>query len=318
VRIVFLGTPATAVPSLRALASAGHTLSLVVSQPDRPVGRSRRLQPTPVKQAAVDAGWPCFQPTKVRNAAFRETLAAARPDLLVVVAYGRILPSQVLALPSYGAINLHFSLLPKYRGAAPVQWTLARGEAITGVTTMQMDEGLDTGDLLLQQEVSINDQEHTPQLIERLASIGAELLVETVGTLEQGTLKPRHQDPSAVTLAPILTKEDGLIDLAQPARLVEGHVRGFDPWPGGWLRRGDHRLRIVKARALGGPACEAPAGTVIERVAEGVVLACGAGTRLLLLTVQTEGRRAISALDALNGRQLELHEAFDPLPERKR
>jgi methionyl-tRNA formyltransferase len=209
VKVAFLGTPEAAVPSLEAIAGAGHRILLCVTQPDRPSGRSHRPAPPPVKRAATAAGVPVVQPERIRSDEFRTTLAALRPDALVVVAYGKILPRSLLEVAPRGGINLHFSLLPLYRGAAPVQWALARGERVTGVTTMFMNERLDEGDVLLQREVPIERDEHAPALEARLASIGAGVLVETLAALERGGLNARAQDHARASHAPLLYKRDG-------------------------------------------------------------------------------------------------------------
>jgi methionyl-tRNA formyltransferase len=311
VRVVFLGTPAAAVPPLHALIEAGHDLALVVTQPDRPSGRSRRPLPPPVKQAALDRGLELFQPGKVRNTAFRERLAACRPDLLVVVAYGRILPARVLALGTGGAVNVHFSLLPAYRGAAPVQWALARGEAVTGVTTMHMNERMDEGDILLQQEVAIARDEHAPALEQRLARVGSALLVETLRRQEAGELIPRAQEHAKATLAPLLSRADGEITPELSAAEIEGRVRGFDPWPGVWLLRAGKRLRLVEVRALEGTVPDEPAGSLVELTREGLLMACGHGTRLLLLRVQPAGGKPLAARDAVNGRHVRVGDRLE-------
>jgi len=311
VRVVFLGTPGVAVPALDALIEAGHDVALVVTQPDRPAGRSRRPLPSAVKQAALERGLELFQPVKVRGAAFRERLAAGRPDILVVVAYGRILPGPVLALGPGGAVNVHFSLLPAYRGAAPVQWALARGEAVTGVTTMLMNEKMDEGDILLQREVAITPGEHAPALERRLADVGSTLLVETVRDLQAGRLVPRRQDHSAATLAPLLSRADGEIAPDLRADEIEGRVRGFDPWPGVWLARAGRRLRLVEVRAAQGLDPGQPPGSLTELTREGLVMVCGGGTRLLLVGVQPEGRRVLGARDAVNGRHLQVGDRLE-------
>jgi len=305
VRIVFLGTPRAAVPSLRALIDAGHEVVRVVTQPDRPAGRRGRPLPGPVKIAAAKHGLDLIQPARVRNAAFREAIAECRPDLLVVVAYGRILTRAVLDLPRLGAVNLHYSLLPEYRGAAPVQWALARGEIVTGVTTMLMNEQLDEGDVLLQREVEILAGEHAPALERRLSELGSGVLVETLLGLESGALTPREQDHDAATFAPLLTRVDGEIDPALTAAEIEGRVRGFDPWPGAWVAGPRRRLRIMEAEALESGGSGEPPGTVLDLETEGLVLSCGEGSRLLVRKLQPEGGRAISARDAVNGRLLQ-------------
>lgn len=303
-RIVFLGTPEAAVPSLVALADAGHQVPLAVTRPDKPAGRSRQPQAPALKRAALGHGIRVEQPAAVRDAAFRELVLASEPELLVVVAYGRILPPEILDLPRLGAINVHFSLLPKYRGAAPVQWALVRGEHNTGVTTMQMSERLDEGGVLLQRELPIEHGEHAPELERRLARLGAEVLLETVARLGAGSLTPRPQVESGATLAPRLSAADGEVDLRLTARELEGRVRGFDPWPGVWVRRQRKRMRIVEARALEGRSASGPPGRVLELRPEGLVLACGDGSLLLVARVQIEGRRSMPAADAVHGRQI--------------
>jgi methionyl-tRNA formyltransferase len=304
VRGVFLGTPSIAVPTLEALVSAGHEIALVVTQPDRPVRRSTTPRPPAVKEAALELGLRVSQPVKARGRSFRESLERVAPDVLVVVAYGKILPRSVLEIPRLAPINVHFSLLPRYRGAAPVQWALARGETTTGVTTMLMSEGLDEGDVLLQEEVAVEPGEHAPALLDRLAALGAELLCRTLSGLQDGTIVPRPQDPSAATLAPMLRSEDGVADFRRSAREIEGRVRGFDPWPGVWARSRGRRFRVVEAAALEGETTSAPPGRVLELRNDALTIACGEGTVLAIRTVQPEGRRAQSARDIVNGRQL--------------
>jgi methionyl-tRNA formyltransferase len=318
VKLIFLGTPTPAVPSLRALIDAGHEVPLAVTRRDRPVGRSRQPQAPPVKRAALASGIEVFQPKRVRDAAFRDRLASVRPDLLVVVAYGRILTGEVLRLAPEGAINLHFSLLPRYRGAAPVQWALARGERETGVTTMSMNERLDEGDLLLQRTVPIEPTEHAPALQGRLAVIGAELLIETLDRIKTGSLEPRPQKDDEATQAPRLSAADGEIDRARSAGEIEGRVRGFDPWPGVWMRIGGRRIRIVSAHEVTGPPSPEPPGLISELTDEGLILICGGGSRLALETVQPEARRAMAARDAVNGRHLEPGQRLEEPPPRER
>ena len=309
-RLVFLGTPRVAVPTLSAIVEAGHEVSLVVTQPDRPAGRSRSPSATPVKRFALERGIELFQPAKVRNAAFREKIAFAQPEALVVVAYGRILPGKVLSIAPLGSVNVHFSLLPKYRGAAPVQWTLVNGDCVTGVSTMLMNEKMDEGDILLQRELPIEPEEHAPALQDRLAAMGAELLLETLSGLQAGSIEPRPQLHDAATLAPMISKEDGEIDPNLTAPQIEGRIRGFDPWPGVWLRRRGKRMRIVDGRALDLPPREEPAGTVVELTPEGLVMVCGGGC-LLLTAIQPEGKRVLTARDAVNGRQLQVGDRLE-------
>jgi len=304
VTLVFLGTPSWAVPSLEALLRAGHAIPLVVTQPDRPVGRSGTPRPTPVKEAARRAGIEVAQPRRVKDTAFLDLLASRAPDLLVVVAYGRILPRAVLDLAPRGAVNLHFSLLPRYRGAAPVQWALANGETVTGVSVMRMEEELDAGDVYIQVEVPIPEGEHAPALGARLAEVGARALADTLSGWDAAVRLARPQEPAAVTWAPLLRPEDGEADLLRPAREIEGRVRGFDPWPGQWARRAGRRVRLVEARALPGRVAPDPPGTVFALEREALLVACGAGTVLAVSRIQPEGRPVRTAREAVNGRQI--------------
>ena len=303
VRVVFLGTPAAAVPSLEAILDAGHDVPLVVTRADRPVGRSGTPSPPPVKVRAVEAGLRVLQPTRVRDEAFLSEIEKTKADALAVVAYGRILPAPVLAAAPHGAINVHFSLLPLYRGAAPVAWALARGETETGVTTFRLDEGLDTGDVLLARRVAIEAGEHAPSLLGRLATLGGALLVETLDGLARGTIVPRPQEHGLATLAPLISKEDGAWDPAWRAHEVEGRVRGLDPWPGVWAQRSGKRIRIVEARATDGTT-DRPSGTILELSGDRLLVAAAGGEVVAVASVQPEGRRAMGAKDAVSGRQL--------------
>lgn len=304
-RVVFLGTPETAVPALSAIVDAGHDVPLVVTQPDRPVGRSKTPQPTPVKMFAASRGLSVVQPERVRSAEFRDRISAAAPDVLAVVAYGRLLPRSVLDRACHGAVNVHFSLLPKLRGAAPVPWALARGDRETGVTIFRLDEGLDTGDTLMSRRISIESEEHAPALLARLAVEGAALLVETLAGLATGTVRPVPQDPGRATLAPILTRKDGHWDPAWSARELEGRVRGFDPWPGVWALHRGKRFRIGAARALPGMTAGTASGSLLAMGDDGLQLACAGGTVAAVASVQPEGGRAMSAREAVNGRLLQ-------------
>src|SRR5580658_8262399 len=232
-RLVFCGTPSFAVPTLEKLVEAGFHISLVVTQPDRPKGRGLELVSSPIKQSALKIGLPITQPARIKNNEdFLAQLTLLKPDAIIVVGYGRIIPRWMLDLPPLGNINLHASLLPKYRGAAPIQWAIARGESVTGVTTMKIDAGLDTGDILLQQEIEIASDDTSDTLASRLAEVGAKLLVTTLRGLQSGSIHPRKQDDSLATLAPILKKEDGLIDFSRSAAEILNRLRGFQPWPG--------------------------------------------------------------------------------------
>jgi methionyl-tRNA formyltransferase len=289
---------------LEALLTGGHDVRLAVTRRDRPHGRSARPIPPPVKTAAERTGIAVHQPTKVRNRAFLEALARHRPDVLVVVAYGRILPRSVLELAPRGAVNVHFSLLPAYRGAAPVQWALARGEHTTGVTTMRVEEELDAGAILLQREVPVAPGEHAPSLQERLSVVGAGLLLDTLAGLEDGTVVARPQDHGRATFAPPLERSDGEVDPSLTAAEIEGRVRGFDPWPGVWIACAGKRMRLVEASDTGRVDPTARPGRVLALEGDGLLIACGAGTLLRVVSVQPEGRRVLSARDAVNGRQL--------------
>jgi methionyl-tRNA formyltransferase len=296
--VVFCGTPRFAVPTLSKLVEAGFHLQLVVTQPDRPSGRGLEVFPLPVKQRAEQLGLPLAQPERIKsNEDFRAQLTALRPDAIIVVGYGRIIPQWMLALPPLGNINLHASLLPKYRGAAPIQWAIARGESITGVTTMKIDAGLDTGDILLQQEAPITSEDTAETLAARLAPVGADLIVETLHRLQAKTIHPRPQDHARATLAPILKREDGLIDFSKKAHEILNRLRGFEPWPGAYSIFRGRRLQVWKASALDRilPSAE----LTVE--AERLFIGCGEETALEVLELQVEGKRRISAADFIRG-----------------
>src|SRR5580692_5054303 len=249
-KLVFCGTPNFAVPTLEKLVEAGHSVPLVVTQPDRPRGRGMEVAVSPVKDAAVRLGIAILQPAAIKNnTEFRDQLAAIRPDAIIVVGYGRIIPEWMIDLPRLGNLNLHASLLPKYRGAAPIQWAIASGESVTGVTTMRIDAGLDTGDILMQREIPIALEDTAETLGPILASLGAELMIETLRELEGGQIHPIPQDPSRATLAPILKKEDGRMDFARSARDLLNRLRGFQPWPGAFTIFKGKTLRVHRARA---------------------------------------------------------------------
>jgi methionyl-tRNA formyltransferase len=310
-RLVFCGTPRFAVPTLEALIQAGHAIPLVVSQPDRPVGRTQEMTAPPVKQTALAAGLQVTQPEKIRNnEAFRAQLEAIQPDAIVVVAYGRIIPPWMLALPRLGCINLHASLLPKYRGAAPIQWAVAMGENVTGNTTMLLEEGLDTGPILLQQARAILPEETAADLFEELAAGGAPLVVQTLAGLDDGSITPRPQDHARATLAPLLTREDGRMDFtAHTAQQLKNRWRGFQPWPGAFTAVDGKKL-IVHRLDVASPGNEDSAG-LPSSAAPGAVLshagrmfaACAQGTWLELLEVQLEGKKRVSAAEFLRGYQ---------------
>ncbi len=296
--LIFCGTPRFAVPSLERLAATGHRIHLVVTQPDRPKGRGLELVPSPVKQSAQKLDLPITQPDRIKtNDAFRSQLTSLNPDAIIVVGYGRIIPQWMLDLPPLGNMNLHASLLPKYRGAAPIQWAIANGETVTGNTTMRIDAGLDTGDILLQQQLPINLEDTAETLAPRLASLGADLLIETLAGLEAGTIRPRKQDDSQATLAPILKKEDGLIDFSRTAQEILNRLRGFQPWPGAHTRFRGKNLQILKAQPSNAVVPPAELETIGDRLAVG----CAKNTSLELLELQLEGKKPSSALAFING-----------------
>lgn len=299
-KLVFCGTPPFAVPSLEKLAEAGHDVRLVVTQPDRPQGRGMELTAPPVKQSALKLGLPVVQPDKIKkNEEFQKQLGEIAPEAIIVVGYGRIIPAWMLQLPPHGNINVHASLLPKYRGAAPIQWAIAMGETITGVTTMRIDEGLDTGDILLKREMPIQPEDTAVTLSPRLAQLGAGLLVETLQGLERGMIPPVPQDNSQATLAPILKKEDGLVDFQRTAAEIYDRLRGFQPWPGAYTRFRGKNLKIIAAQ----PSNENHSLNPGELKAEGERLfaGCGSGTVLELVQVQLEGKKASSAREFIHG-----------------
>jgi methionyl-tRNA formyltransferase len=304
-KLVFCGTPKFAVPTLEALVAAGHRIELVVSQPDRPVGRAAEIHPTPVKQAAMAVGIPVTQPERIKsNAEFRAQLEAIAPDAIVVVAYGRIIPPWMLALPRLGCINLHGSLLPKYRGAAPIQWAVANGDAYTGNTTMLLDEGLDTGPILLEQTHEIGPDATAIELFETLAQAGAPLVVETLAGLAAGTLTPRPQTHEFATFAPLLDREDGRMDFnARVAHELYNRWRGFQPWPGAFTSLHGKKLIVHRMKLAPSATGDAQPGTI--RVRDGQLFAaCAEDTWLELIEVQLEGKRRMAAAEFLRGNLL--------------
>lgn len=295
-----MGTPAFAVPSLDALAGAGHEMLCVVAQPDRPAGRGQTLRAPATKEWAAARGILVLQPEKVRDGRLCAELAALKPDLLAVAAYGRILGKDLLTLAPHGAINVHGSLLPRYRGAAPIQWAVANGDRETGVTIMQMDEGLDSGDILLQRALPIGPDDTAESLSPRLAALGGGALVEALALLEGGKLTPVRQDASEVTLAPILTREDGKVDWGRPAAAIASRLRGFTPWPGAWTTLDGRTVKLLEVEPLDGATPGAP-GTARKAAGRGLAVACGGGTALLVRRLQPEGKGAQDALAFLNG-----------------
>jgi methionyl-tRNA formyltransferase len=307
--LVFCGTPQFAVPTLGALVAVGHRVELVVSQPDRPVGRAAEIHSTPVKQAAMAAGIPVMQPEKIKsNAEFRAQLEAIRPDAIVVVAYGRIIPPWMLALPRLGCINLHGSLLPKYRGAAPIQWAVAMGDAFTGNTTMLLEEGLDTGPILMQQTHEIGSNTTSVDLFETLAVAGAPLVVETLAGLEAGTITPRPQNHEFATFAPLLDREDGRMDFAaRAAHELYNRWRGFQPWPGAFTSINGKKLivhRMTLASEAPSGAANAQPGAIYAHDGR-LFAACADDTWLEFTEVQLEGKKRMAAAEFLRGNPLD-------------
>ena len=298
-RAVFMGTPDFAVRSLVLLAER-HDVVDVVTQPDRPAGRGRKLRSPPVKRKAEELGLRVYQPRRIRDAQAYERLLQDDPDVIAVVGYGQMIPKRIRDLAPYGCVNVHSSLLPKYRGAAPVNWAIVRGEARTGVTTMRISKAMDAGDIYLSTETSIRPEENASDLNRRLAPLGARLLLRTLDGIEAGTISPAPQDHEAATRAPLLRREDGLIDWSLPARSIFDRLRGFQPWPGVYTYFRGKRLRIWAARVR--PECGIPRGHL--RVEDGqVVVGCGKG-RLALDEVQLAGRKRVSAADFARGFRL--------------
>lgn len=297
-RIVFMGTPDFAVPCLQRLLEDGHEVPAVFTQPDKPVGRHAVLTPPPVKQLALSHGIPVYQPTKMRDGTAAALLRELAPDCLVVVAYGRILPQEILDVPPRGCVNIHGSLLPRYRGAAPIQWSVIRGETVTGVTSMFMDAGMDTGDIIDTLTTPIGENETAGELFERLAPLGARLLSTTLAAIADGTVTRRPQNDAEATMAPMLEKAMGRLDLTRPARELHNQVRGMNPWPGAFCTAGGKTLKIHETRVAAGSG--AP-GTLL--CADPVTVACGEGA-LQLVTVQPEGKPRMAAEAWLRGARL--------------
>ena len=310
--LVFCGTPRFAVPTLERLVEAGHSVPLVVTQPDRPRGRGMEVAVSPVKDAALRLGIAVVQPATIKNnTEFRDQLAAIGPDAIIdaiiVVGYGRIIPQWMIDLPRLGNLNLHASLLPKYRGAAPIQWAIANGESVTGVTTMRIDAGLDTGDILMQREIPIGPEDTAETLGPKLAPIGAELMVETLRGLDTGQVHPTPQDHSQATLAPILKKEDGHMDFARSAKDLFNRLRGFQPWPGAFTTFKGKTLQVRRAQPLQHAVKLTPGDVAVEGMR--LFVGCGKNkfedkdtdTALELIEIQLEGKRRMTAQEFING-----------------
>ncbi|WP_336367815.1 methionyl-tRNA formyltransferase [Marinobacter sp. C2H3] len=298
-RIVFAGTPDFAASALRALLTTEHTVVGVYTQPDRPAGRGRKSQPGPVKQVALDAGLPVFQPVSLKTPEAREALANLEPDVMIVAAYGLILPQAILDVPRHGCLNIHASLLPRWRGAAPIHRAIAAGDPETGITIMQMDAGLDTGAMLLKRAEPIRPDDTGGRLHDRLAELGGVAIVEALAALEQGALHPEPQDDAQACYAHKLSKNEGHLDWQKPADELARTVRAFNPWPGTFTDLGDQRIRLHEANALD-QATNQPPGTVLRRERDGIDVACGTGV-LRVTRLQLPGARAQTVSDLING-----------------
>ena len=302
-KLIFCGTPQFAVPTLDSLIAAGHDVALVLSQPDRPVGRAGEVHATPVKRTAQAHGIPVIQPEKLKhNDDLRAQLTALAPDAIVVVAYGRIIPQWMLDLPRFGCINGHGSLLPRWRGAAPIQWAIASGDTETGVTTMRLNAGLDTGPMLMKWAVEITPRTTAPDLFESLSQIGAQLMVSTLTALEAGTISPQPQDDSLATLAPILTRDDARIDFSLTAQRIDQRFRGFQPWPGAFTTLRGKKLIVHAMRVAEETVSTAP-GTLSPQDGR-MMVACGGGSAIVLEEVQMEGKKRMTAIEFLRGFQV--------------
>ena len=304
-KLIFMGTPAFAVPTLERLVESGHRIVGVFTQPDRPKGRGQRDAMSPVKETALRLGLAVHQPERVRRPEVVEQIRTLAPESIVVVGYGQIIPKSILDIPPKGIINVHASLLPKYRGAAPIQWAIARGETRTGITTMRINEGLDTGDMLLKWETEIGPEETAPELSARLAQAGADLAVRTMVELDR--IQPQPQDDSQATFAPILKKEDGRIDWRRPAREILNRMRGFDPWPGAYTSLRGQKFQIWQA-ATGDVKLAAGA---LRSIRKKLYAGCGEGESLELREVQMEGKKRMTAAAFLNGFSLAPDEMFN-------
>lgn len=296
-RIVFMGTPDFAVPCLQALLDAGHAVCGVFTQPDKPKGRGYALAPPPVKELALERGIPVYQPATLRTPEAAALVASLLPEVIVVVAYGKLLPKEILQLPPHGCINVHASLLPKYRGAAPIQWAVINGDEVTGVATMQMDEGLDTGDILLVEKTKIGENETSGELFDRLRDLGAQVLVETLRQLEAGTLERRPQGNEGASYAPMLSRELSAIDWSRSAREIHNLVRGLSPWPVASSVYQGKRIKIYQTQVSGKESGEP--GQVLP--GKDFLVCCGQNTALKLMTVQYEGGKRMDGSDFLRG-----------------
>ena len=303
-RIVFMGTPDFAVPSLRALLDGGYNVVGVFCQPDRPKGRGHKLAPCPVKEVALEAGIPVFQPERIKRAEGVEMLKSCAPDLCVTAAFGQLLSQEILDIPPLGTVNVHSSLLPKHRGSAPINWSIIKGDSVTGVSTMFTDIGMDTGDILLMRETPIGEKENAGELSDRLAVMGAELLVETLRQLEAGTLVRTPQNADEATYEPKMDKALGCIDWSKSAREIDWLVRGTTPWPGAYTALGEGNMKVFAVRVCGEKTDAAPGCVLSADAKTGLVVACG-DAQLELLEVQMPGAKRMAAKDYLRGHGIE-------------
>jgi len=300
-KIIFMGTPEFAVPSLEALINSEHDVIAVVAQPDKPKGRGHKLTPPPTKVLAEKFNIPILQPEKIKTDEFLQELKELNPDVICVTAYGKIIPKSILELPEHGCINVHPSLLPKYRGAAPVNWTIINGEKVTGVTIMQMDEGMDSGEILLVREVQIGNDDDAEKMLAKLSNIGGEMLVEALKLIGEGKLNPIKQDQSEVTFAPMLQKSDGQIKWEKSAQDIRNLIRGLTPWPGTFTKLGDYTLKIYKVYICEG---RGKPGEIIETGKNSLIVATGDGA-LEILELQIEGGKRLDIKSFLAGHQIE-------------
>jgi methionyl-tRNA formyltransferase len=298
-KIIFMGTPEFAVPALKALYKSNQNVALVVTQPDRPKGRGRKIIPPPVKEVAINLRYELNQPSSIRTVEFANRIENHKPDIIVVVAFGHIIPKNILAIPKIAVINIHASLLPKYRGPAPIQWAIINGETETGVTTMLMDEGLDTGDILLSSKIKIFSDDTSGTLHDRLANLSADVLIQTIERIEAGNIRPISQDHSQATYAPLLKKNDGRMNWEMPAQTLEAFIRGMTPWPGAFTFHGKKRLKIFKAIPIIIDAVEPP-GTVIKRFPDELCVATGKGA-LSVIEIQGESGKRLLIKEFLQG-----------------
>jgi methionyl-tRNA formyltransferase len=310
IKLAFMGSATFALPSLDALFEKAYEIAGVITQPDKPAGRGQIVQPPPVKKRAFELHLPVYQPRSLKTDEAHALIEALATDMIVVVAYGKILPPWLLQSPRFGCINVHGSILPKYRGAAPVHWALANGEKTTGVCTMLLDEGLDTGPVYLCERTDIAPEETVTQLYDRLAQLGAKVLIETVQGVANGTLKPIPQNHSGATLAPLLKKEDGFIDWHMPAEKIHNRVRAFNPWPGTAAKFRGRVCKILRTAIRDKLSLES--GSIVAS-RNSLSTVCGDGTLLEILSIQPEGRKAVSGMDFANGARIQPGEKFESL-----